>query len=747
MDKNFESYNNKKQKALTLLTECCNKVTNNKTVNLLREKKEKLEQDRFVVSVFGHFSNGKSTFLNSLMGFGHEVLKEDDLPSTATITRLRYADEKDERYDRAEVIFRDRTSKWINREDLNSFVARNNDVDVERTISEVILYLKSSFLENGVEIVDTPGFNSTYQIHTEIALQQVEKSDAAIFLFSCEKPGNSEELEFLKKVSRYMSRVFFVLNKFDCSSDNGKTEKESIYSKMKKMNIDTEGKRMFPLSSKRAKEAIADGDKEKLIASGLPEFEEVLSTYLTGEENVKDRLLAPLNSVLAILEQEKDFVSEQITACSKSRNELNTEIQKRKNDIREREKELSNRKRNISSSVKLESQATKREVRSIVAKVGNAQSDRLSKINSKFDIRLNRFDDMNMEAYLMFAHEWENSASHLEGQLLNILDTSVDSEDDYEKISETIAAAIRSHLQLEQINVDEPDFDFSDLSKIDEEIKKAKEEYDKAYNRVSNLYAAKSDRDEALENIEKLEKELERLRNRKEKRIDMLSTVQVEYSSELEVYDAYVKRSKIGQFFLGDKRVERTRRKEYVDDRAKRAAEEEIKKIEKELNENRLATKEKVDIIKRRIEASEFKQIDREIARAEIEEQASLEELMKKREAEWEEKHAMEREIICVEKDKYLRELKKTLEEMGKNIIAFIDKSQSNFISILNTALDMESTLIEKEKNNIEKMVSINDKSPEDIDQELVLLTKESDELRKCLDSVRKTEGEIENAD
>ena len=100
---------------------------------------------------------------------------------------------------------------------------------------------------------------------------------------------------------------------------------------------------------------------------------------------------------------------------------------------------------------------------------------------------------------------------------------------------------------------------------IDEEIAKAKQDYDKAYSKVSNLYALKDDKNSALMEIEKIEKELEGLRNKKEKRIGTLSMVQVEYGYEMERYDTYVKRSKIGQFFLGDKRVERERRKEYRD--------------------------------------------------------------------------------------------------------------------------------------------------------------------------------------
>lgn len=749
MDKQFNIYNQKKAKVIDLLDECCTKIHDEKLRQSLSEKKEKLQKDRFVVSVFGHFSNGKSTFLNSLMGFEHEVLKEDDIASTATITRLKYADKSDENHEKVDVIYKDGSMKRIEMDELSNFIARNGEVDVERTISEVILYVDSEFLKNGVEIVDTPGFNSTYEIHSEIALQQVEKSDAAIFLFSCEKPGNSEELEFLKKVSRYMDRVFFVLNKFDLSADEGRTEKKSIYDKMQRIGIETEGKRMYSLSSKRAKEAISENNVDKLNASGLPDFVEALISYLTGQDFVRDRLLSPLSSVFTSIEKEKESVNDQIAACNKDKNELNIEIQRRKKEIRERETEVLEKKRHISSSVKSEIQLTKLEVKGIVAKVNNAQKERLSKINSKFDIRLASFEEMDMEAYVLFNDEWENAAQHLETQLLDILDTSVDSETEVENISETIVAAIRSHLQLEKISVEKPEFDFTELSRIDEEIEKAKAEYNKAYNKVSNLYAVKSDKNEALAEIEKLEKDFERLRNKKEKRMDALSTVQIEYGYEEKIrYYKEVKRGKVGQFFLGETKRKKLKeperyREEYVDDRAKRAADEEISKIEKELEKNNLGTRERVKHIKERLDREEFKQIDREITRAEMEQEAALEELMSRRQTQREEKHALEVQIISVEKDTYLRELKRILEDMCKNISNFLEQSQKNFISIICTCLDNEIDAIAIEKNSIEKMVSMNNLSPEEIEKNIFELNNDLVKLSECMKIIEVAKGEI----
>lgn len=214
-------YQEKKDKILRMLEEIQIQIGDNELKDAIVQKQTKLKNDRFVVSVFGHFSNGKSTFLNALMGFGEEILTEDDAASTATITRLRYASEDEGICNKAEIEFSSGNTERVGIKDLGEYVARNNSREVETTIKQVILYLNSELLKNGVEIVDTPGFNSTYKMHTETALRQVEESDAAIFLFNCENPGKTPEIEFLKKIQKYMDRVFFLMNKYEKSNSQG----------------------------------------------------------------------------------------------------------------------------------------------------------------------------------------------------------------------------------------------------------------------------------------------------------------------------------------------------------------------------------------------------------------------------------------------------------------------------------------------------------------------------------------------
>jgi hypothetical protein len=533
-----------------------------------------------------------------------------------------------------------------------------------------------------------------------------------------------------------MNRVFFVLNKVDLSNDEGFTETKSIFDKMKKLRIDTEGKKMYALSSKRAREALHDNNQAKLEASGLPSFMGALSSYLTGQGFVKDRLILPLGSVVRSMEIEKETINDQIAACSKDKNELNEEIQHRKKAIIEREASLKDKKRYIASTVKKEIRSTKSEVEAISLKVYNAQKERLSNIKSKFDIRLANFDDFDMQAYALYVEEWEGSAEHLEDQLLGILDTSIDSEDEYNRVSDKLTSAIRAHLQLDKISVENPEFDFAELTKIDEEIEKANAEYNKAYHKVSDLYAKKDDRNNALAEIEKTEKELENLKNKKAKRIEALSYVQKEYGYELVKDDVIVKRSKIGQFFLGDKHMLVDKKVKYTDDRAWRDAQDEIKKIEDELNSRDTSATMKVKGLKDKMEKEGLKQIDREIALAEQEQQARLEDLINKREEQKREKQKLEAQIISVEKISYLNELKQALDALTKNVKSFLNQSEKNFVSIICTCLEDETEAIIRDKNSIEKIVGMNNLSPDEIENKILEFQNDLVKISDCIKTI-----------
>ena len=460
-------YQEKKDKILRMLEEIQIQIGDNELKDAIVQKQTKLKNDRFVVSVFGHFSNGKSTFLNALMGFGEEILTEDDAASTATITRLRYASEDEGICNKAEIEFSSGNTERVGIKDLGEYVARNNSREVETTIKQVILYLNSELLKNGVEIVDTPGFNSTYKMHTETALRQVEESDAAIFLFNCENPGKTPEIEFLKKIQKYMDRVFFLMNKYEKSNSQGKEEMEDLKRKLKQQEIDMAGKEIYPISALEARKGIAERNEALREHSNMDKFKSVLEDYLVSDENVTDRLLAPLTSIRGTLGQYKNSLSEQISACSKDHEELQTEIKKKKDEINRKEKEIKEKKRHIRQEVKSNISEAEDKLSNEVEKINQDVKEQLDMVKTKFDMGLQDFDSITSKVFDTFEEKWNETAEKLKDELMESLSESIDNEDYYQQVETEVARIIRLSLKINQITIEKPECDLSGLVEME----------------------------------------------------------------------------------------------------------------------------------------------------------------------------------------------------------------------------------------------------------------------------------------
>ena len=741
MSSGFEEYNEKKAEVLGAIDYTIKKAAES-SLETLQKKRDQLDQNRFIVSVFGHFSNGKSTFLNALMGFDKEVLKEDDAPSTATITRLKYAGKDDEKCNTVIVEYRDKSTETIPIEKLDEYVARNKKIDVENKIAEVTLYVDSEFLKNGVEIVDTPGFNSTYKLHTEIALRQVESSDAAIFIFNCEKPGSGQEIDFLKKIKKYMKRVFFVMNKLDQSNSEGRDEIEDVLGKLRREGIDAADKIIYPISAKKARIALEEKNTADFDLSGMPVFEKALIAYLLSKENVSDRLIAPLESVRQLLADAEEKSEEQIEACTMDNKEIRAKIDKSKEELKRRDDALKSKKESIRKGVVEEVRHTKTQIGSKINNVYETQKSRLDNVNTLYDVSMLVIEEFELEVYASLSQSWETCADEFESRLMELLSNNVDDEKYYDSVSAKINQTIRSQLELEHITVDKPDFDFSALSKLDEDVEKAKKAYDRAVEKVTSLYAAKEEKEDLMSQINDIKTEYDKLRNKREKRIESLSAVNVEYGTELKVEDVWVKRNKIAQFFLGDKRVERTKSVRYVNDDAKRNADKEIKQIEDELRNSKTIRDEKIEELKTR--AMEFSGVERRMDLAGEDENDARSELQNARTERQQKSLAMEKSIVTVEKRKYLSELKAQLDDANKKICGFLDNSRNNFTVILSSVLDDEVENIQKERDNLRKIVGISGKTAEEMQAERDRLVKSKTELHDCIEHIDELREKLE---
>ena len=186
----------------------------------IEEQQEKLRDDQFVLCVAGQIKAGKSTLINALI-FQEEILPADDLPHTAKITAINYAEkphfmayfynkqEWDElkqtplKNDTGESIIGGYFKKYLEDEielsiqkgiyeteiigsapkkvgdlaELQNFVAK--DGAYTPFIKSVTIGYPSELLKN-ITIVDTPGTNDPNQFRSKMTEEWIHKADAVI---------------------------------------------------------------------------------------------------------------------------------------------------------------------------------------------------------------------------------------------------------------------------------------------------------------------------------------------------------------------------------------------------------------------------------------------------------------------------------------------------------------------------------------------------------------------------------------
>nr|WP_281381371.1 dynamin family protein [Geomicrobium halophilum] len=160
----------------------------------------------FSVAVCGHFSAGKSTLLNRLLGA--DLLPSSPVPTTANIMKIvsrptsgliAKANDGEERSFEGHI-------PW---EELQSF-ARDG-----KYIRDIKLMLPLPYLPAGVTLSDTPGVDSTDESHEAYTTTELLATDAVIYVTDYNHVRSETNLRFLRQMQRENKPIVLVVNQID----------------------------------------------------------------------------------------------------------------------------------------------------------------------------------------------------------------------------------------------------------------------------------------------------------------------------------------------------------------------------------------------------------------------------------------------------------------------------------------------------------------------------------------------------
>lgn len=380
MAEQYESFKMKQQQLSRMLEETSlivSQLKMDKVADNLKILSEKVHNDTFKILIVGTFKNGKSTFINSFLG--EPVLPAYTIPCTAVINEIKYSEEK-----KAVLFFRKdlpeqlpanippetlEYMKKYNMQDIPPMEIPYNDIikyivipmgeDAKESIKEspyekVELYWPLPILKNGVEIIDSPGLNE-HATRTKVTMDYLTNADAILFVLIADKLCSADEMDFIEYNlnAQGYTDPFFIVNHFDYIAPEEKDLVKQFALQKLEHFTDFGEEGIFYLSAKDALDGKRENNAEKLETSGLPLFENVLSSYLTKNRG-KAKLSHPAKELKRILNEELLYkvIPMQKEILSSSLNDLKAKYEETAPKINELKTQKENVRQKLSISAR-----------------------------------------------------------------------------------------------------------------------------------------------------------------------------------------------------------------------------------------------------------------------------------------------------------------------------------------------------------------------------------------------------------
>ncbi|OPY59208.1 MAG: Bacterial dynamin-like protein [Pelotomaculum sp. PtaU1.Bin035] len=264
---------------------------NSLAASLLKESAERLARETFTLVILGEFKRGKSTFINALLG--GNLLPTAVVPLTAIPTIIQYGEQLG-----ASAIYLDGARKAVPVSQIADYVTERGNPKNVKKLREMQISHPSEFLKQGVILVDTPGVGSVYEHNTDAAYAYLPHADAAIFMISIDAPLSKMEIDYLKDISKYVNKLFFILNKIDVALPEDITEALAFTRETLRASLGEGEYNLIPLSARQALLGRTGGNgRPRVAAGGIEKLEEVLGNFIRHD---KGRLLLESSAARAL---------------------------------------------------------------------------------------------------------------------------------------------------------------------------------------------------------------------------------------------------------------------------------------------------------------------------------------------------------------------------------------------------------------------------------------------------------------
>ncbi|QED48370.1 dynamin family protein [Cytobacillus dafuensis] len=184
----------------------------------------KLDNQEYSIAFCGHFSAGKSSMINKLIG--ENLLPSSPIPTSANLVKIRSGE------DYAKVIFKEGNSRLYpapyDYDDVKSFCKDGDQIQ-----SIEISYSETSLPKNAI-IMDTPGIDSTDDAHRIATESALHLADIVFYVMDYNHVQSELNFLFTKELATAGKQVYLIINMIDKHR-----EEELSFSQFKQSVVDS----------------------------------------------------------------------------------------------------------------------------------------------------------------------------------------------------------------------------------------------------------------------------------------------------------------------------------------------------------------------------------------------------------------------------------------------------------------------------------------------------------------------------
>src|SRR5699024_6081468 len=167
---------------------------------------EKVAQNLLIIGFCGHFSAGKSSMINYLIG--EDVLPASPIPTTAKLARISSHDEK-----YAQIYFENshpiQLSYPYDLDTVDAFIPEGDEI-----MSFEISHPFKQF-PKGITFLDTPGIDSTDDAHRIATESSLHLADVICYVTDYNHVLSQMNFTFLKQLQQQGKEILLIVNQID----------------------------------------------------------------------------------------------------------------------------------------------------------------------------------------------------------------------------------------------------------------------------------------------------------------------------------------------------------------------------------------------------------------------------------------------------------------------------------------------------------------------------------------------------